>query len=272
MLYPDIDPIAFSIGQFPVRWYALAYLAGFLVGWRYVIYLIGLDRDKIGISSRLNNLDIDDFLPWAIIGVIVGGRLGYVLFYQTELYWIAPLDVLKVWHGGMSFHGGVLGVIVAMFAFTRYRKKSLLLLCDLMCCAAPIGLFFGRIANFINGELFGRVTEAKWGMVFPGGGPLPRHPSQLYEAALEGLLLFIILLALAHIKAVRQMSGILAGIFLIGYGISRIVIEFFREPDMQVGYILNHFTMGQVLSLPMVAAGIIAIVYILRSSKKYESA
>jgi phosphatidylglycerol:prolipoprotein diacylglycerol transferase len=260
--FPNIDPVAFSIGPVAVRWYALAYLAGFLLGWQYCMKLAGLDA-----GQRPDRRDIDDFLPWAVGGVILGGRLGYVLFYQFEYYAANPLSILKLWQGGMSFHGGVLGVITALVWFSFVRRIALLRLADLVCACVPIGLFFGRIANFINGELFGRVTDSAWGMVFPRGGLLPRHPSQLYEAALEGGALFLILFMLVKIKAVRDRPGIVAGAFLAGYGCFRAFIELFREPDAHIGY-LDIFgggfvTMGQVLSMPMVLSGLGLIVYAL---------
>ncbi len=259
MPFPDIDPVALSIGPLQIRWYALAYLAGFLIGWKYVLYLVKKDQDK-GITPQ----HIDDFLTWAIVGVIVGGRLGYVLFYQADVYLRDPLEIFKVWHGGMSFHGGALGVIIAMIVFAARRKIAVLRLTDLVCCAVPIGLFFGRLANFVNGELFGRVTDVPWGVIFPHGGDLPRHPSQLYEAALEGLVLFSAMAVLAHKDPVRNRPGILSGVFLIGYGLSRIVIEFFREPDVQLGYLMGFVTMGQVLSVPMIVFGLILIARAMR--------
>jgi phosphatidylglycerol:prolipoprotein diacylglycerol transferase len=213
---------------------------------------------------RPNRLDIDDFLSWGILGVILGGRIGYVLFYQSSLYMHDPLEILKLWHGGMSFHGGASGMIIAMVVYAWRKKFSILRLTDIVCCAVPIGLFFGRIANFVNGELFGRVTDAPWGMVFPRGGDLPRHPSQLYEAGLEGLVLFFILFALVRVKAVRDRPGIISGVFLIGYAISRTVIEFFREPDVQIGFLAGGYTMGQVLCVPMMIGGLVAILYALK--------
>lgn len=263
--FPDIDPIAVSIGPFAVRWYALAYLIGILAGWKYVCYLA-----KLGFESReedipLKQQALDDFLPWAIGGIILGGRFGYILFYQFGYYLHHPAEILAVWHGGMSFHGGAIGVIIAMIIYALKSKLPLLRLTDLVCCAVPIGLFFGRLANFINGELYGRVTQSSIGMVFPRGGDLPRHPSQLYEATLEGLLLFIVLCILAHKNSIRDKPGILSGVFLIGYGLSRFTIEFFREPDEQIGYIATYFTMGQLLCVPMVVGGLACIVYALRS-------
>ncbi len=256
--FPDIDPIAFSIGPIAVRWYALAYLTAFLLGWQYALYITGLGK-----NSRPHKTEIDDFLPWAILGVIVGGRLGYVLIYQPELYLAHPMEIPKLWHGGMSFHGGLLGAVTAMIAYSWYEKIPLLRLSDMFACATPIGLFFGRIANFINGELFGRIGKVPWAMEFPGGGAVPRHPSQLYEAGLEGLLLFFILFFLVRIEAIRERPGLLSGIFLIGYGSSRMFVEQFREPDAQIGLLFNLFSMGQLLSVPMIIGGVVLVVYAL---------
>ncbi len=254
--FPDIDPVAFSLGPLVVRWYALAYLAGILIGWRYILRLIRLDA-----PPALKKDDIDDFLPWAVLGVILGGRLGYILFYQFSLYMEHPLEILKLWHGGMSFHGGAAGVIAAMMIYAWKRRMSFFRLTDLVCCAVPIGLFFGRIANFVNGELFGRVTASPLGMVFPHGGPDPRHPSQLYEAVLEGLVLGLILFLMVRNERIRSRSGLISAAFLAGYGIARFIIEFFREPDPQIGTIAGVFTMGQMLCLPMLA-GAALVVYL----------
>lgn len=255
MDFPNIDPVAFYLGPLPIRWYALAYIAGFLAGWKYCLYLVGLDKDV-----RPNKTDIDDFLPWAILGVILGGRLGYVIFYQFELYLANPWEIAQIWHGGMSFHGGASGVIIAMLVYSWRRGFSFLRLTDIVVCAVPIGIFFGRIANFINGELFGRVTSVSWGVDFPRGGGMTRHPSQLYEAALEGLVLFLILFFLARSAWVRAHSGILSGVFLLGYGAARFGVEFFREPDLQIGYIAGIFSMGQILCVPMILGGLVLII------------
>lgn len=260
MDFPSIDPVAISLGPFDVRWYALAYLCGFLIGWWYCLRLAGFDEDK-----RPSKDDIDDFLPWVIGGVILGGRLGYVLFYNLDYYLGHPMDAFKIWQGGMSFHGGALGVILALIVYPYIHKIPHLRLADCICACVPIGLFFGRIANFINGELFGRVTTSQWGMVFPRGGELPRHPSQLYEAALEGAVLFLILFVLMRMKAVRDRPGIVSGVFLAGYGIFRSFVELFREPDSHIGYFNvlggEALTMGQILSAPMIVAGLGLIAY-----------
>ncbi len=261
--FPNIDPIAFSIGPLSVRWYALAYIAGFLLGWRYCLYLVGLNKDV-----RPDKDDIDDYLPWAILGVILGGRFGYVLFYQSSLYMDNPLEILKLWHGGMSFHGGVVGVVLSLLIYAGVKKINVFRLADMASCAAPIGVFFGRITNFINGELFGRVTDVPWGIVFPRGGELPRHPSQLYESLLEGLVLFTILAILARRGSIRKRPGILSGVFLFGYGFFRSVAELFRQPDDQLGFLWGGSSMGQLLSVPMMLAGLFLIVYALRHERK----
>lgn len=253
--FPSIDPVLVQIGPFAIRWYALAYLAGFLLGWRYCLHLARRD------PGPPTAVDVDDFLTWAVIAVVLGGRLGYVLFYNPAYYLHDPLEALAVWHGGMSFHGGMLGVLVAVLLFARGRGFAPLALGDLIATVAPIGLFFGRLANFINGELFGRITDVPWAVVFPHGGPLPRHPSQIYEAILEGLVLFVVLAVLAYRRGVRARPGTLAGTFFIGYGIARIVVEFFREPDPQLGFLFAGATMGQLLSVPMVLFGLALVVY-----------
>lgn len=260
--FPDISPIAFSVGPLPIRWYALSYLVGILLAWRYVLHLIARTPDH-----RPNKLDIDDFVGWAVLGVILGGRVGYILFYQTAMYLQNPLEIFKLWHGGMSFHGGALGVIIAMIAYSYFKKIPVLRLTDPVCAAVPIGLFFGRLANFVNGELFGRVTDVPWGIVFPHGGDLPRHPSQLYEAGLEGIVLFLILAVLAHNDKIRHRPGIISGVFLIGYALSRMTVEFFREPDVQIGYLFNVFTMGQLLCLPMILGGLACIGYAFKNEQ-----
>lgn len=254
--YPDIDPIALSLGPLEIRWYALAYLAGFLLGWKYALHLCGLSP-----NNRPTRDDIDNFIPFAVLGVILGGRLGYVLFYQPSLYAASPLDAFKVWEGGMAFHGGALGVIIALILFAWQQKIQLLRLSDIVCACVPIGLFFGRIANFINGELFGRMTDVPWAFVFPRGGTLPRHPSQLYEAVLEGALLFAILLFLYKKVNMKERPGVVTGAFLAGYGLFRMGVEFFRQPDAHIGFIFGAVSMGQILSLPMVILGSGVIVY-----------
>jgi phosphatidylglycerol:prolipoprotein diacylglycerol transferase len=248
LTFPNIDPIALHIGPLVIRWYALAYIAGLTLGWQYAAYWA---RKNLW---RPNAEDFENFLTWAVLGVVLGGRMGYCLFYQPEYYLSHPIEILMVWHGGMSFHGGALGVIAVIFAFAARYKINGLALGDLVAAATPIGLFFGRIANFINGELYGRVTDSPIGMIFPHGGDLPRHPSQIYQATMEGLILFVILFLCLRNEKLRARHGFIGGAFLVGYGIARIIGEFFREPDSFMGFI-GMFTMGQLLSVPMIAIG-----------------
>ncbi len=260
--YPSIDPVAmeigplFGIGPVPIRWYSLSYLAGILLGWRYIIWLN--NRSK----SNITRQHIDDFLIWATLGIVLGGRVGYMLFYQPAILFHDPIAAFKVWQGGMSFHGGLLGMALVIFLFAWRNKISVFRLGDLIACAAPIGLFFGRVANFINGELYGRVTTSSLGMVFPNGGELPRHPSQLYEAFFEGIVLFLLLFYLAAYRKSLSRPGVLSGVFLAGYSLARIFAEFFRQPDVHLGFIIENMviieniTMGQVLSLPMFLFGV----------------
>ena len=250
--FPSIDPIAVSLGPLVIRWYALAYIAGLLLGWRYCRYLAAR-------GGPVTPDAFDDFLTWATLGVVLGGRLGYVLFYQPGYHLANPLEILKVWQGGMSYHGGMLGVLAAIFLYARRRRIPGLALGDRGAAATPIGLFFGRRANVVNGELAGRPSDVPWAMAFPAYGPDPRHPSQLYEAALEGLVLFAILAWASHKPALRNRHGLIGGVFLLGYGIARIVSEVFREPDSFLGFFAFGTTMGQWLSLPMVAAGLVLI-------------
>ncbi|MDD3182687.1 MAG: prolipoprotein diacylglyceryl transferase [Alphaproteobacteria bacterium] len=253
--FPPLDPILLSIGPIHVRWYALAYLAGFVLGIWLCKKLAALSPN--GPSAK----DYDDFLTWAVLGTVLGGRLGYVLFYQFDYYLQAPLEALQIWHGGMSFHGGMLGVIAAAYFFARSRKLRFFAFTDILACVTPIGLGLGRLANFVNGELFGRVTDVPWAVIFPRGGDLPRHPSQLYEASLEGVLLFAFMMAYVRIPQLRSKAGVLSGLFLSEYAAFRFVAEFFREPDAQLGFLLAGTTMGQLLCLPMFLAGLAIIAW-----------
>ena len=251
--FPHIDPILLQVGPFAIRWYALAYIAGLLGG---MYYMQALSRQQ---PVLIKEIDIYDFLMWGTLGVIIGGRLGFVIFYRPFYFLDHPLAIFQVWQGGMSFHGGLLGVIVAAILFAYKRKIVFWAFADLICCAAPIGLFLGRIANFINGELFGRAADVPWAMVFPRGGPMPRHPSQLYESMLEGLVLFLFLLWLRQKISVRSRPGMSSGVFLIGYAVARSIGEVFREPDALFGLMFGGTTWGQWLSLPMAMFGIFLI-------------
>ena len=262
--FPDIDEVAFSIGPLDIRWYALAYIAGIILGWLFMRRTISTGH------SILNLPQLDSLLNSSIFGIIIGGRLGYVVFYNPSLYLADPLAIVKVWEGGMSFHGGMLGVVAAiLFCAHRFGLKPLAL-ADEVAVVAPIGLFFGRVANFINGELFGRVTSHPFGIIFPNGGLEPRHPSQIYEAVFEGAVLFILLLLLSRIK---QRFGLRDGVvmfgFLSGYGIARFCIEFVRAPDSHIGFFTAFgglsMTMGQLLSLPMCLIGIAGMIYAIKT-------
>lgn len=250
LTYPDIDPVLVEFGPIAIRWYSLSYIAGLLLGWWYVRDLA--QRKKAPVTRQ----QIDDFLLWATFGVIAGGRLGYVLFYKPGFYFTNPSEILQVWDGGMSFHGGLLGVILAMWLFAQRHKIPLFRFTDLIATAAPIGLFLGRVANFINGELWGRATDVPWAMVFPGAGPYPRHPSQLYEAFGEGLVLFGLLFYLARRADALQRPGLCSGVFVLGYGLARFLVEFVREPDAHLGPVIGFATMGQILTIPMIALGL----------------
>ena len=256
LLFSQFDPVLVQIGPLAIRWYALAYIGSLLLGWRIMRRLVG--RSPVVATP----LQTDDFLTWATLGVVLGGRLGYVLFYQPSRFLAEPLSVFAVWEGGMSFHGGALGVVVALVLFCRQQRIPLLGFADRIAVVTPIGLGLGRIANFINGELWGRPAPdwLPWAMVFPNGGPVPRHPSQIYQALMEGLLLFILLWVLARREAVRARFGLLTGVFLVGYAVARSTGELFRQPDPFLGYLFEGATMGQLLSLPMLVAGLGLIV------------
>lgn len=255
--FPVIDPILVQVGPFAVRWYALAYVVGLIGGWLYARRLARRE-DLWGGRVRPTTEQLDDLLVYAALGVVVGGRTGYVLFYNLPFFLANPGEILAVWRGGMSFHGGLIGCALALVILARQRGVPILSFADIASAVVPIGLFLGRIANFINSELWGRVSDVPWAMVFPNGGPLPRHPSQLYEATLEGLVLFI-LLALAIRAGALRRPGLVSGLFGIGYGLARIACEFFREPDAQLGYLFGGATMGMLLSLPLIAIGLILV-------------
>jgi phosphatidylglycerol:prolipoprotein diacylglycerol transferase len=257
LTFPSIDPVIISIGPFDVRWYGLAYVVGILLGWWFARTL--LERQNLWPNNTppMKMIDLDDFILWAAIAIVAGGRIGYILFYDFNAVLENPGRIIEVWNGGMSFHGGVAGTLIAMLLFAKIRKIYIWNLFDLICAAAPIGIFFVRIANFINGELWGRLTPAPWAMIFPGGGPFPRHPSQLYEAALEGILLFIILAIMALMFKALKRPGLIAGTFVAFYACARIVVEFFREPDAHLGFLYGGWlTMGMLLSLPLLAVGL----------------
>jgi phosphatidylglycerol:prolipoprotein diacylglycerol transferase len=258
--FPQIDPVAIELGPVVVRWYALAYVAGLLIGWTTAAWLVARPA-LFGAQTPPTKLELDDMLLWAALGIVLGGRLGYVVFYNPAFFLANPLEIPQVWNGGMAFHGGAAGLMLATWLYTRVRTVKFFTMMDVIATVAPIGIFFGRLANFINGELYGRATTVWWAVEFPRGGFVPRHPSQLYEAALEGLLLFLVLIVLVLRHRAYATPGLVTGVFVAGYGAARFLVEFAREPDPQLGYLAGGLTMGQILSLPMVAAGVAIILW-----------
>ena len=252
LLFPQFDPVLVQVGPFAIRWYALAYITSLVIGWRVVRALV-LQRPVVATREQ-----VDDFLTWATLGVVLGGRLGYVLFYQPGRFLAAPWEIVEVWKGGMSFHGGMLGVAIAIIWFCRSQRIPVLGFADRIAVVAPLGLGLGRIANFINGELWGRQAPdwLPWAMVFPTGGPIPRHPSQIYQALLEGAVLLTVMVVLSRRESLRARFGLLTGVFLTGYAIARITGEFFRQPDPFLGFLIGGATMGQLLSVPLLLAGV----------------
>jgi phosphatidylglycerol:prolipoprotein diacylglycerol transferase len=263
LAFPAIDPVALHLGPLAVRWYGLAYVAGFLFAW-WILKMLD-ERWNVGLGPDGRTVVV----MAALIGLVAGGRLGYVLFYGAGAYMADPLRILAIWDGGMSFHGGLVGIMLAGVWVARHFKIPFLLICDIGAIGTPMGLLLGRLANFINGELWGRVTTAPWGIVFPGAGPLPRHPSQLYEAALEGVVLLAVMLWLSR---TRHPDGFLLGWMLTLYSVFRIFVEFFRQPDVQIGFLPGGVTMGQILSLPMLVAGVWLIVRAMRALRLARAA
>jgi phosphatidylglycerol:prolipoprotein diacylglycerol transferase len=260
--FPDLDPVLVTIGPFAIRWYALAYIFGILLGWFYARVMIRNERNWGG-PAPLTVEDFDDFVLWVTLGIILGGRTGYVLFYNLAHFIEHPLEILQVWNGGMSFHGGFMGCVIAVIWFARQRGLPVLSLGDVTCAVAPIGLLLGRLANFVNGELWGRFADVPWAIIFPRGGPIPRHPSQLYEAGLEGLALFIVLGFMVRAGALRR-PGLILGAFAAVYAVMRSFCEFFREPDAQLGFLWGGMTMGMLLCVPLFIAGVMLIAFALR--------
>ena len=261
LTHPNIDPVLISLGPLQIHWYGIAYAVGILFGWWYATKLATTDRIWGSDGSPITKLDIDDFLVWAVIGIIAGGRIGYILFYDLPSFLENPLVIFMITEGGMSFHGGLAGVTLAMILFSKRRRFSPFSLFDVIAASCGIGIFLGRVANFINSELYGAVTDLPWAVIFPGTDGQPRHPSQLYEGVLEGLVLFAIMGAMIWYAGRLRFPGFIAGVFTAGYAISRIAVEFVRLPDPQLGYLLgtNWVTMGMLLSLPVLAIGIWSI-------------
>jgi len=254
LIQPSIDPVILSIGALDIRWYSLSYIMAFVIG----SFLIKKFNKEF--SNSISNKEIDNFFLWAILGVIIGGRLGYVIFYQTNIFVLDPLHIFKIWKGGMSFHGGLAGMIVSIYFFCKKNKLSFFYLADLVSLVAPIGLFFGRIANFINTELYGRITDFPFAVIYPSIDQFPRHPSQLYEAFFEGFLLFTILLYYFYKKKENELIGKISGLFLLLYSIFRFSIEYLREPDAHLGLFFGYFSMGQFLCVPLFIFGVLIFI------------
>ena len=264
--FPVIDPVLVNIGPFPIRWYALAYVAGIVLGWFYMKRLCAADR-LWGAVRHPTPVSVDDLVVYVALGIVLGGRLGYVLFYNFSYYVAHPLEIVAAWNGGMAFHGGLVGTAIGMWLFARRTGVGFLSVADGVAAVVPIGLFLGRIANFIKPELWGRETDVPWAMVFPGAGPDPRHPSQLYEAGLEGIGLFILLAIAIRLGALKR-PGLATGLFTAGYALARIVSEFFRQPDAQLGFLFGGATMGMLLSLPLLAIGLGLVAYALWARRR----
>ena len=256
--FPNINPVAIDLGIIQIRWYAISYIAGILLSWVLILNIIKFKNLKV------DNKVISELISNSMIGIIIGGRLGYVIFYNPDYYLNNLLEIFKLWNGGMSFHDGFIGVIFAVIYSSKISKTPILILADLIAIVAPIGIFFGRLANFINGELYGRITNHSFGMIFPNAGNSPRHPSQLYEAFFEGFLLFIIMLLFIKFTNILNKKGLITALFLSCYGSFRFMIEFFREPDANIGLLYFNFSMGQLLSLPMIIVGLYFIIFIAR--------
>jgi len=255
MYIHDLNPVLINFGFFEVRWYSLAYIFGILIGWWFAKKIIDFK-----ILNKIINFDskiFDDLISYIIISMIIGGRFGYVIFYNFSYYLSNPFDILKIWEGGMSFHGALIGIILGTYFFSKKVKVNFFVFLDLIACVAPIGIFFGRIANFINGELYGKPSNIFWSVIFPEIDKIPRHPSQLYEAILEGVVLFIILTIVIYKKTIS--TGVVSALFMIFYGFFRIISEQFREPDAQVGYLFDLFSMGSILSFFMILVGLIIL-------------
>jgi len=266
MIIHNFSPVLIDFGIFEVRWYSIAYILGIVLGWIHAIKIIKKTKNNNIGFEEVKKSDFDDLIVYLVLGIVLGGRIGYILFYNFQYYSQNLIEVLKLWQGGMSFHGGLLGVVVSIFLFSKNKKINFYKLSDIIACVAPIGIFFGRLANFINGELFGKISTLPWAIIFPYGGSLARHPSQIYEAVLEGVVLFILINYLAFKKQLIFNTGYISGVFLIFYSILRMFSEIFREPDQHLGYFFNYFSTGVLLSILTLVAGFLIIL----SNKKNE--
>ena len=267
MLVHNLDPTLIDLGLFQIKWYSVAYILGIILGWVYAKKIIKKVTINVNNYTSIRISQFDDIIIYLVLGVILGGRLGYIIFYNFGYYSQNFLEIFKIWQGGMSFHGGLLGVIIAIYIFTKNTNTNFFKFSDIVACAAPIGLFLGRIANFINGELFGKASTLPWSVIFPNGGNIPRHPSQIYEAILEGIFLFLLINFLAFKKGLIFKNGYISGLFLIFYSIVRMIGENFREPDMHLGYFFNYFSMGSILSWITLLSGFL-IIFLIKSNEQ----
>ena len=267
MIIHNFDPVLIDLGFFQIRWYSVAYILGILIGWMYANKIIKSTIDKKYNFKQVTNKQFDDLIVYLVIGIIFGGRLGYVIFYNLEYYTQNLFEIFKLWQGGMSFHGGLMGVIIATIIFSKKSGVNFFKFADIISCVAPIGILLGRIANFINGELYGKITTLPWGVIFPNAGSLSRHPSQIYEAILEGIILFLIINYLALKKELLYRAGYVSATFLIFYSILRIFSEIFREPDLHLGLLFNYFSMGTLLSLFTIIIGLFIILFIKKNEQ-----
>ncbi len=267
MIVHNFDPILIDFGLFQIRWYSIAYILGIIIGWAYAIKLIKLTATNEYNFEQIKIFQFNDLIIYLVIGIVLGGRLGYVFFYNFEYYIQNVFEIFKIWHGGMSFHGGLIGIIVAIIFFSKKTKTNFFKIADIVSCVAPIGIFLGRVANFINGELYGKISTLPWSVIFPDGGNVARHPSQIYEAVLEGLVLFILINYLALKKKLLFKTGYISGLFLVWYSILRIFSENFREPDIHLGYFFDYFSMGVILSSITFLAGC-CIIFLVKKNEQ----
>ena len=266
MIVHNFDPVLIDLGLFQIRWYSIAYILGIIIGWMYATKIIKLTTINNYNFKQIKTSQFNDLIIYLVIGIVIGGRLGYIFFYDFEYYGQNFFEIFKLWQGGMSFHGGLLGVIASIIFFSKKTKTNFFKLADIVSCVAPIGIFLGRIANFINGELYGKISTLPWAIIFSNGGSVARHPSQIYEAILEGIILFILINYLALKKQLLFKTGYISGLFLVSYSILRIFSEIFREPDIHLGLFFNYFSLGTLLSRATLVAGLVIII----SAKKNE--
>ena len=261
MIVHNFDPVLIDLGLFQIRWYSLAYILGIIIGWMYAVKIINLTTNNKYNFEQIKTSHFNDLIIYLVVGMVIGGRLGYVFFYNFVYYSENFFEIFKLWQGGMSFHGALLGVIVSLIFFSKKTKTNFFKFADIVSCVAPIGIFLGRIANFINGELYGKISTLPWAVIFPNGGSMARHPSQIYEAILEGIILFALINYFALKKKLLFKTGYISGLFLVSYSILRMLSEIFREADIHLGLFFNYFSLGTLLSLATLVAGLVMIMF-----------